>query len=59
MDKVTYCPVCHKIAALVVHNNKSVKVVQNGRVLLNLPTGSASNTVVVKCPDKHEVVVET
>jgi len=58
MSKQIFCKKCHKIAALVLTNNKSTKIVQNGKVLLNIPAGSSGNSMIVKCPDNHEVLVE-
>jgi len=58
MSKQIFCPKCHKLAALVLTNNKSTKIVQNGKVLLNMPAGSSGNSMTVKCPDNHEILVE-
>ncbi len=58
MSEEIFCPKCHKLAALVLTNNKSTKIVQNGKVLLNMPAGSSGNNITVKCPDGHEVSIE-
>lgn len=58
MDKQIFCPKCHKLAALVLTNDKSTKIVQNGKVLVNLPAGSSGNKISVKCPDNHEVSIK-
>ena len=57
MTKEIFCPECHKLAAIVLTNDKSVKVVQNGKVLSNMPSGSVGNNVVVRCPDNHKITV--
>ena len=58
MDKQIFCPKCHKLAAIVLTNDKSVKVVQNGKVLLNMPSGSKGNNMIISCPDGHKITLE-
>ena len=58
MSKTIFCPECHKITAVILRNAKGTKVVQNGKVLINLPAGSSGNTLVVQCPDGHKVEVK-
>ena len=58
MSETIFCKKCHKPAALVLTNNKSTKIVQNGKVLLNMPAGSSGNSMIVKCKDGHEVSIE-
>ena len=58
MSEEIFCPKCHKLAALVLTNNKSTKIVQNGKVLLNMPAGSSGNSMIVKCKDGHEVSIK-
>jgi len=58
MSKQIFCPKCHKLTALVLTNKKSTKIVQNGKVLLNLPAGSDKVTFATKCPDGHKVSVK-
>ena len=58
MSEEIFCKKCHKLAALVLTNNKSTKIVQNGKVLLNMPAGSSGNSMIVKCKDGHEVSIK-
>ena len=49
------CPICHKMMVYVVkYEDKSVKVVQNAKVIID---GLIAKEVILVCPDKHRVKI--
>jgi len=55
MFNVVFCPVRHKLAAQVIKDKEGIKIMQNGRVLIN--AGSINNISIV-CPAGHGVKVK-
>jgi len=54
---VVFCPNCYKEAYRLVDDNESVKIMQDGKCLINLNNSSSVN-MSINCPGGHPVTVE-
>ncbi len=54
---IKYCLKCHKEAYRLEENGDSTKIIQNGRVLLNV-SKTSKVSMNVSCPNGHSVKLE-
>ena len=52
-----FCPKCHKLAAKVISDGVTTKIVQNGKSIINAKSGG-NNIISISCPVNHPVKVK-